>query len=99
MTPAPRGADEDIRQQSSAKGCDKKTAPALVNAESSESAPSTIRVGPNVHVSVARSEIAHYEVVVTADPVNPNRLLACSIIARLPEFSGAYLSTDGGQHE
>ncbi len=75
-----------------------KTAPALVNAESSKSRPSAIRVGPNVQVSVARSDIDHYEVVVAADPINPNRLLACAIMERLPEFSGAYLSTDGGQH-
>ena len=72
-------------------------APALVRAQASESAPSPIRVGPNVHVSVARSATAHYEVLVAADPTDPNRLLACSIMARRPEFSGTYLSTDGGQ--
>ena len=72
-------------------------APALVRAQASESVPSPIRVGPNVHVSVARSATAHYEVLVAADPTDPNRLLACSIMARRPEFSGTYLSTDGGQ--
>ena len=58
-----------------------------------------IVVGPNVHVSHERADIAHREVILAADPNRPNRLLAASMI----EYKGnplppsvAYASDDGG---
>jgi hypothetical protein len=59
-----------------------------------------IVVGPNVHVSHARANIPHLEVVLAADPTRPHRLLAGSMI----EYKGnplppsvAYASEDGGK--
>src|SRR6266702_2386382 len=60
-----------------------------------------ITVGPNVQVSKANGQRAHFEVLVAADPINPNRLLGCSLIlARQPSqqvtHTIAYSSIDGG---
>ncbi len=57
------------------------------------------RVGPNVHVSRGRADVPHWEVILAADPADPNRLLAGSM---LRYESGedqcvGYLSTDGGK--
>jgi WD40 repeat protein len=40
-----------------------------------------IRVGPNVHVSKSRENSAHGEVIIAADPKDPARLLAASVIS------------------
>jgi hypothetical protein len=59
-----------------------------------------ITVGPNVQVSLARSNITHDEVLMAADPTDAKRLLACSMIGRSPGnelITGAYASYDGGQ--
>ena len=39
-----------------------------------------VRVGPNVHVSQADAAYPMGEVLLTADPVDPNRLLGCGIV-------------------
>jgi hypothetical protein len=72
----------------------------------------SIRVGPNVHVSRARPDVIHAEVVIAADPENSKHLLAGSMI--LPERGPAilppeednrdddsviaYRSSDAGEH-
>ena len=61
-------------------------------------APS-IRVGPNVQVSAAHPGATHYEVVVSAHPSDPSRLIAGSLI--YPDSGGfagtvVYGSSDGG---
>ena len=58
-----------------------------------------IRVGPNVHVSATHPADTHYEVVVSAHPTDPSRLIAGSII--YPESVATigtvvYASSDGG---
>jgi hypothetical protein len=64
----------------------------------SDNARRTIRVGPNIQVSKDRAEVAHTEVLIAADPVDPKRLLAGSML----RYDGSedqcigYLSTDGG---
>lgn len=59
-----------------------------------------ITVGANVQVSRSRSDQAHWEVLVAADPENPNHLLACTMVApKLSEqlyTAAAYVSFDGG---
>jgi len=65
-------------------------------------ASAQITVGPNVHVSKANGQRAHFEVLVAADPDNPNHLLGCSIIeaTKQPSTQGrhtiVYSSMDGG---
>src|SRR6266850_3866436 len=60
-----------------------------------------IKIGRSVLVSAAHGQLNHSEVIVAADPSNPGRLLACSMVA--PEQPStalfrnvAYLSLDGG---
>lgn len=61
-------------------------------------AQSQISVGRNVQVSKADALTIHDEVLMAADPVDPNRLLACSIVD--PSNGGhktvGYASMDGG---
>jgi BNR/Asp-box repeat len=72
-----------------------------------------ITVGPNVQVSKTRGQMVHNEVIVAADPGNPDHLLGCSILTPandLPKYSFtnfvaprtsatiAYVSFDGGNH-
>jgi hypothetical protein len=60
-----------------------------------------IRVGPNIQVSTARAKSPHGEVILAADPGNPARLLAGSMIEEPgPDGSTtvvAYSSSDGGK--
>ncbi len=60
-----------------------------------------VNVGPNVHVSKAHAGYTISEVLLSADPVDPSRLLGCGIVyADTPEsrqWTVAYLSTDGGK--
>jgi hypothetical protein len=59
-----------------------------------------ITVGPNVHVSAAHPSWAHYEIQLAADPVDPQRLLGCSIVTTAEKnqsWSIVYLSTDAGK--
>jgi hypothetical protein len=59
-----------------------------------------ITVGPNVRVSAARPDDAHNEVLVAADPHDPARLLACSIVIYGTENqirTAVYASRDGGR--
>jgi hypothetical protein len=63
-----------------------------------------IAVGPNVQVSQANANLAHGEMLIAADPVNPQHLIACSGVWTLD--SGiwpkpgirvvAYVTSDGG---
>ena len=59
---------------------------------------STMRVGPNIQVSKDRADVPHTEVILTADPADPKRLLAGLML----RYEGSedqcigYLSTDGG---
>jgi hypothetical protein len=62
---------------------------------------SQIIVGPNVQVSKANADRAHFEVLVAADPIDPGLLLGCSMIAaREPSMQRSntvvYRSIDGG---
>ena len=63
-------------------------------------ASAQIRVGPPVHVSVARSGEAHYEVLGAAHPSDPRRLLIGSMLqpraSAMVSGSIAYVSGDGG---
>lgn len=71
---------------------------------SARSRPSWIMVSPNVQVSVDNAHLAHGEVLVAADPVNPDHLIACSGIWAWPARSSphfgmrdvAYVTFDGG---
>ena len=59
-----------------------------------------IQVGPNIHVSGARSGYAHNEVVLAADPNHPGRLLACSMFGAGEQRSvktASYVSFDNGK--
>jgi hypothetical protein len=56
-------------------------------------AQAQITVGPNIDVSSARASTPHLEVVIAADPVNPNGLIACSMV---PDGVAAYISDNGG---
>ncbi|HTO75841.1 MAG TPA: sialidase family protein [Thermoanaerobaculia bacterium] len=58
-----------------------------------------IQVGRNVRVSRAREGIAHNEVLLAADPVDPGRLLGCSMAfdpQRNKVYTIVYASSDGG---
>lgn len=62
-----------------------------------------ITVAPNVQVSIARAQEDHGEVLVAADPSDPNRLVGCSMIFPDPlqrRWSDGitYFSDDGGAH-
>lgn len=77
----------------------------LIGSTSSIAGAQAVVVGPNVQVSAALPERAHAEVSVSADPVDPNRLLACSMVSHrrfneAPHVADgivAYLSIDGGR--
>src|SRR6266853_480035 len=59
-----------------------------------------IVVGPNVQVSKAHGNYAMGEVLLSADPTDPNRLLGCAIVYAESEarrWTVVYLSTDGGK--
>ena len=58
-----------------------------------DTAHAQITVGPNVDVSAARPTMRHTEVVMAADPVDPNSLIACSMV---PGGVAAYVTHDGG---
>jgi len=62
-----------------------------------------ISVGPNVRVSAAFPNWAHDEVIVAADPSNPNNLIGCTDMAHTavnggPSETVVYSSFDGGMH-
>jgi len=57
-------------------------------------------VGPNVHVSEAHANYSLGEVLLSADPVDANRLLGCGVVyseAENRRWTVVYLSTDGGK--
>jgi hypothetical protein len=65
-----------------------------------------ITVGQNVHVSAARPDRSHEEVLLAADPNNPNRFIACpfarplEVIRRPRPYLGlveVYMSEDAGR--
>jgi hypothetical protein len=71
-----------------------------------------ITVGPNVLVSKTHSDLVHDEVLLNADPSNPNRLIGCSLakpqaqvmrpygnggIGANPWWGVAYISDDAGK--
>jgi len=59
-----------------------------------------IHVGQNVHVSQAHAHYSLGEVLLSADPNDPNRLLGCGIVYAESEnrrWTVVYLSTDGGK--
>lgn len=59
-----------------------------------------IAVGPNVQVSVAQSKYPMGEVLLSADPKDPNHLLGCGIVyseVGIRRWTAVYLSTDGGK--
>ena len=61
---------------------------------------SKITVGPNVHVSQPHSNYMLGEVLLSADPVDSNRLLGCAIVyseSDNRQWTVVYLSTDGGR--
>lgn len=59
----------------------------------------SIAVGPNVHVSAARADLEHGEVVLATDPRDARRLLACSMVLPRPGIynTAAYVSLDAGK--
>ena len=62
-------------------------------------ADAQITVGPNVHVSRARTDVTHVEVLMAAHPNNPQKLLGCTIIGPTSDNrsqTGVYGSFDGG---
>src|SRR5215207_8975521 len=60
-----------------------------------------IAVGPNIHVSKTRRDIAHNEVLLSSDPLNPTRLIGCTM-AFSPRQNKVvtlvYVSSDGGKN-
>jgi len=60
--------------------------------------PPPYLVGPNIQVSKAKADIPHSEVVIAADPTNPNRLVAGAMPAS-PHLSrvAIYASEDSGR--
>jgi hypothetical protein len=61
-----------------------------------------ITVGANVHVSKARDDQPHWEVIMASDPSNPRNLLACSIVGdegwpQQPPSVVTYASFDRGK--
>jgi hypothetical protein len=62
-------------------------------------ASAQITVGPNVQVSLANGDRRHFEVLAAADPVHPDRLLACSMVLSTKANAKSvivYASFDGG---
>ena len=63
-------------------------------------AEAQISVGQNVQVSSDRSGTPHYEHLAGADPENPNRMMACSMLSDAEggtTISVVYTSHDGGR--
>src|SRR5262249_54298780 len=58
-----------------------------------------VRVGPNVHVSKDRVDVPHWEVILAADPADPTRLLAGSMLRydAGEDQCAVYISTDRGK--
>jgi hypothetical protein len=59
-----------------------------------------IEVGPNVQVSKARDKFAHDEIILAADPKDPNYLVGCSIVNSTAEnknYTAVYTSDDSGK--
>lgn len=59
-----------------------------------------MRVGPNVHVSKAHENYSLGEILLTADPTDPNRLLGCGVVYAESEnrrWTTVYVSADGGK--
>lgn len=76
------------------------SAKAPATARQTAQAGTRIVVGPNIRVSTAHGDWAHYEIVLAADPVDSKRLLGCSMVStgeRNQTWTIVYLSTDGGQ--
>jgi hypothetical protein len=70
-------------------------------APSAKAQQPTITVRSNVQVSVAHAKVSHGEVLIAADPTDPNRLIGCSMVVADPlnkRVVGGitYLSTDAG---
>jgi hypothetical protein len=63
--------------------------------------PGEISVGRNVQVSKTRAEMTHNEVLLSADPLNPDRLVGCTM-AFSPKQNKVvtlvYVSSDGGRN-
>jgi hypothetical protein len=62
-------------------------------------AQNVVQVGPNVQVSKARADHAHYEIQFAADPNNARQLMACSILLQPEKDSRTtvvYMSSDAG---
>jgi hypothetical protein len=60
-----------------------------------------ISVSPNVQISRDNPALMHNEVLIAADPLDPKRLLACSMTGPLPNGkrpAGVYVSKDGGSN-
>lgn len=73
---------------------------ALSAGTSSAEAGTRIVVGPNVRVSTAHGDWTHYEIALAADPLDPKRLLGCSMVStgeRNQTWTIVYLSTDAGR--
>ncbi len=63
---------------------------------------STIAVGPNVQVSLANAHVPHSEVVISADPTDAARLVACGMLWRSTTVTDltktvVYVSSDTGR--
>ncbi len=59
-----------------------------------------IHIGPNVHVSQSHGKYTMGEVLLSADPTEPNHLLGCGIVwdeAENRQWTIVYLSNDGGK--
>jgi len=60
-----------------------------------------ITVGPNIHVSNARADMVHNEVLLSADPVNPGRLIGCTMAFSPSQnmvVTLVYVSADAGKN-
>ena len=60
-----------------------------------------ITVGPNIHVSKARADMTHNEVLLSADPLNPSRLIGCTMAFSPTQnkvVTLVYISSDGGKN-
>jgi hypothetical protein len=60
-----------------------------------------ITIGPNIHVSKAHREMAHNEVLLSADPLNPSRLIGCTMAFSPKQnkiLTIVYVSADGGKN-
>jgi len=62
-----------------------------------------ISVGPNVQVSASNASKPHTEVIIGADPLDSNHLVACGILWRAPDYTQGgdtvvYTSADAGAH-